>query len=260
MTIVQKISSVEMALLIRKASYASVATATILIIAKFVAWFVTGATSLLATLIDSLLDALASITNLLAIHYSLRPADLEHRFGHGKLESLAGLMQALFISGSGIFLIRESINKIILPQPLVNTEVGIIVMIFAVIVTALLLKYQYHVIKLTASTAIRADSMHYATDLLTNCAVLIALSADRLFNIQQLDPIFALGIAIYILYSAWQIAWEAAQILIDRELTDKERDLITSIARNHPQVFGISELKSRRAGNTILLLAKSSLS
>ncbi|CAK0761869.1 Cation-efflux pump FieF [Gammaproteobacteria bacterium] len=253
MTELSNVSPSEAGVLLRRASRASVATAMILVFAKLGAWLATGAASLLATLIDSLLDTLASLTNLLALHYALQPADREHRFGHGKLESLAGLAQALFIGGSGMFLISEALNRLFHPRPLTNTGIGIMVMVFAMIATYLLLRFQHRVIRVTSSTAIRADSLHYGTDLLTNGAVLVALAYERLFDWEYLDPILALGIAIYVLYSAGQIAWEAGQLLMDRELPELERELIVRLAREHPEVRGVSELKTRRAGTTVFI-------
>ncbi|CAK0774170.1 Cation-efflux pump FieF [Gammaproteobacteria bacterium] len=238
------------AFLLRRATRASVATALILVLVKLGAWLATGAMSMLATLIDSSLDTLASLTNLVALHYALRPADREHRFGHGKLESLAGLAQALFIGGSGVFLVSESFHRLVHPQPLGNTGVGVAVMVFSMMATLLLLRLQRQVIRATASTAIRADSLHYGTDLLSNGAVLVALACDWLFDWERVDPISALGIAVYVLYSAGQIAWEAGQLLMDHELPEGEREIIVRLAQEHPQVRGVSELKSRRSGTT----------
>ena len=248
------ISSQEIAAnLLRRATHASVATALVLVVIKLGAWLATDATSLLATLIDSSLDALASITNLVALHYALRPADHEHRFGHGKLESLAGLAQALFIGGSGIFLVSTALDHLVHPRPLVNTEIGIGVMIFSILATVLLLRLQRQVIRATDSTAIRADSLHYGTDLLTNGAVLLALAGDWLFDWERLDPIFALAISIYVLYSAFVIAWEAGQLLMDHELPESDRAVILHLAQNHPKVWKISELKTRRSGTTTFI-------
>ncbi|CAK0764029.1 Cation-efflux pump FieF [Gammaproteobacteria bacterium] len=244
------ISPEQAAILLRRATRASVATALVLVLIKFGAWFTTGAMSILATLIDSGLDMLASLTNLVAMYYALRPADREHRFGHGKLESLAGLGQALFIGISGLFLVNGAIDRLRYPLPLTNTGVGIAVMIFSIVATFLLLRFQRRVIRATDSVSIRADSLHYGTDLLSNGAVLIALACDWLFDWERVDPVSALGIAFYVLYSAGQIAWEAGQLLMDRELPEEESEAIVRLAREHPLVRGIGELKSRRAGTT----------
>jgi ferrous-iron efflux pump FieF len=239
----------ETARLLRIATYSSVLTASVLIGGKLVAWLMTSSVSVLASLVDSLMDVAASLINLFAVRYSLMPADKEHRFGHGKAESLAGLAQATFIAGSAAFLILHAIDRLMYPHPLEDIAVGIGVMIFAVISTLVLLLIQRHVIKKTGSTAIRADSLHYVTDLFTNLSIIAALALAQ-FGWPGLDPIFAIGIALYILYSAWEIGHEAFQLLLDRELPDDIRNQIKSIAISHAGVHGIHDMRTRKSGQT----------
>lgn len=235
--------------LLRIATYASVATATLLILAKTVAWLLTGSVSVMASLVDSVMDAGASLINLFAVRYSLMPADDEHRFGHGKAEALAGLGQATFIAGSAVFLVLHAFDRLLHPQPLAQIGVGLSVMLFAILATVVLLQIQHYVIKRTNSTAIRADALHYATDLATNSATVLALLLAQL-GWSGLDPLFALGIAAYILYSAYRIAWEALQLLLDRELSAQEREEIESIAQSTPRVLGVHGLRTRQSGQT----------
>ena len=235
--------------LLRIATYASVATATLLILAKTVAWLLTGSVSVMASLVDSVMDAGASLINLFAVRYSLMPADDEHRFGHGKAEALAGLGQATFIAGSAVFLVLHAFDRLLHPQPLAQIGVGLAVMLFAILATVVLLWIQHYVIKRTNSTAIRADALHYATDLATNSATVLALLLAQL-GWSGLDPLFALGIAAYILYSAYHIAWEASQLLLDRELSAQEREQIESIAQSTPRVIGLHGLRTRQSGQT----------
>ena len=242
-------TSSENARLLKIAAAASVTTATVLIGAKLIAWLYTGSVSVLASLIDSLMDIAASIINLLAVRYSLMPADDEHRFGHGKAEQLAGLAQATFIAGSAIFLIFYAIDRLRHPQPLEEVSVGFIVMIISIVATLALLKYQHYVIKKTGSTAIRADALHYATDLLTNVSIIVAL-ALTLYGWQNADAWFAIIIAIYIFYSAWKIASEAFHLLMDRELPIEIQDQIIDIVVSHPDVLGTHDLRTRQSGQT----------
>ena len=237
----------ETARLMRQATYASISVALLLIMAKLIAWGVSDSLSLLATLIDSTLDALASFVNLLAVRHALSPADREHRFGHGKAEALAGLGQAAFIAGSAAFLLLEAARRFINPVPLESYGIGIAVMIFSIGVTLLLLAFQRHVIRKTGSVAISADSLHYRTDLLVNGSVIAALLLAS-FGWVGFDPLFAVGIALYILYSAWEIVKQAFDHLMDRELPDDERENIKSIARAHSKVRGMHDLRSRRSG------------
>ena len=237
----------ENARLMRMATYASVSVALVLILAKLVAWGYSGSLSLLATLIDSSLDGLASLINLFAVRHALSPADREHRFGHGKAEALAGLGQAAFISGSAGFLLLEGVRRFINPEPVLAHGLGIAVMVFSIAATLCLLAFQRHVIRRTGSMAISADALHYRTDLLVNASVIVALLlAAR--GWPGFDALFAIGIALYILYSAWEIVRRAFDHLMDRELPDDEREQIKAIARSHQQVRGMHDLRSRRSG------------
>lgn len=235
--------------LLHLATRASVATAVLLILVKLGAWVVTGSVSVMASLIDSLMDAGASLVNLLAVRYSLQPPDSDHRFGHGKAEALAGLGQAAFIAGSALFLSLHALDRLLNPQPLSQIGVGIAVMIFAMVATGALLTLQHHVIQRTQSTAIRADALHYATDLATNGATLGALALAAL-GWPGLDPVFALVIAGYILYSAYRIASDAVDLLMDRELDPEERTRIRQAASAVPGVLGLHGLRTRRSGQT----------
>jgi len=190
-------------LLVTTATYAAVVVAAFLIMAKFFAWMRTDSLSLQASLIDSLLDMVASIINLLVVRQALKPADDEHRFGHGKAEALGGLGQSTFIAGSAVWLIIDAIHRLIHPHPLQESGTGSVVMIIAIILTLLLVIYQRYVIKRTRSLAISADSLHYLGDLYTNIGVLISLNISVLFGWTRLDSLVGAGIAGYILYTSW---------------------------------------------------------
>jgi ferrous-iron efflux pump FieF len=238
--------------LLRLATYASVATAAILIAAKLAAALMTGSVSVLASLVDSMMDVAASIVNLLAVHYSLQPPDRDHRFGHGKAEPLAGLVQAAFVAGSAVFLVLHAVDRLLYPQPINDAMVGVSVLLFAMVATGVLLLFQRYVVRRTRSTAIRADALHYATDLLTNAATIAALGLAVL-GWPSADPVFAIGIACYILYSAGQIGHESIQLLMDRELSPEVHDQIKRIVRDHPQVRGVHDVRTRSSGQTYFI-------
>ncbi len=238
--------------LMRLATYASMTVAIVLILTKAVAWVMTDSVSLMATLIDSCLDALASLVNLIAVRHALTPADKQHRFGHGKAEALAGLGQATFIAGSALFLVLEAIAHLWHPKPLSSMGIGIGVMVISILATLALLIFQRHVISKTGSTAIKADHLHYKTDLLVNGSVIVALLLAW-YGWPGFDPAFALGIAAYILYSAWEIASESLDLLMDRELPVEDRERIKAIARNHPQTRGMHDLRTRKSGTTVFI-------
>ena len=241
--------SLDRAGLLKLASVASVVTAGILIVAKLAAYAVTGSVSLLASLVDSVMDSFASLINLFAIRYSLQPPDAQHRFGHGKAEPLAGLAQSAFIAGSAIFLVFHAIDRLQHSRALEQIGVGVVVMAVAIVMTLGLLAIQRYVIRRTGSTAIRADSLHYLTDLLTNMSVLLALYLSSL-GWTWADPVFAIAVAIYIFYSAFQIGHEAFQQLMDRQLPDDVLKEIRATAMRHPEVNGTHELRTRQAGHT----------
>ena len=234
--------------LLRLATGAALATALILALAKAVAWWLSGSVSLLAGLTGSLLDGAASLINLVAVHYSLRPADDDHRYGHGKAEALAGLSQAVFIGGSAVLVGVHGVQRLLDPQPLGTPTVGIAVMILSIVLTAALLLFQRHVIRLTGSTAISADALHYRSDLLLNGSILLALLLAG-FGWTQLDALFGIGIAFIILWSAWCIARESAGVLMDQELEPQVSERMHALACAVPGVLGAHDLRTRRSGS-----------
>jgi ferrous-iron efflux pump FieF len=248
-----KPQQIDKARLMRLATYASVATAVSLILAKLLAWFITDSVSILATLVDSSLDVLASVVNLIAVHHALQPADREHRFGHGKAEPLAGLGQSMFIAGSAGILLLQGINRLLNPQPLeAGLELGVGVMVFSIIASLALYSFQRYVVRQTGSTAIQADALHYKTDVLVNGSVIVALLLT-FYGWPQFDPIFAIAIALYILYSAWHIVRESINLLMDHELPDEDRQKISALVINHPDAIGLHDLRTRRSGTTVFV-------
>ncbi|NIF27744.1 cation diffusion facilitator family transporter [Pantoea sp. Tr-811] len=241
-------TSAEHQRLLRLATRASLAVASILVLSKAVAWWLSGSVSLLAGLTDSALDAVASFLNLLAVHYALRPADDDHRFGHGKAEALAGMAQALFIGVSAVLIGVQAAERLQAPQPLGDTAIGIAVMLLSLALTVALLLFQRKVIRLTGSTAVRADSLHYRSDLLLNGSILLALLLAG-FGWPQLDALFGLGIALYILWSAVQIARESTAILMDKALPDAIGEAMVELVLGIPGVKGVHDLRTRVSGN-----------
>jgi len=235
--------------LLRLATYWSVSTALLLIVVKAVVWLNTGSVALLASLIDSLMDAAASVINLLAVSYALQPADKEHAFGHGKAESLAGLAQAAFITGSAVLLLFECVDRLISPRPVQDAALGIGVMLFATVATLVLLGIQRYVIRKTDSVAIRADSLHYTMDVLVNLAVIVALGLSMV-GIGWADGVFGFGLGLFIIYGAYGIGWDSVQHLMDRALPDGVEQSIAALALRHPQVRAVHDLRTRRSGQT----------
>jgi len=237
----------EYARLVTIAAWTATLVATLLLIVKVAAWWVTGSVSLLASLIDSMLDIAASVVNLVVLRYSLQPADREHAFGHGKAESLAALAQAMFISGSACFLILNGVDRFFRPHELKAPEYGIYVSLLAIVVTFALVLFQRHVVKKTGSQAIAADSLHYQSDLYMNGAIMVALGLSW-FGVKQADAVFAIGIGGFILYSAFKMVKEAIQTLLDRQLPEEEIAQIRQISLSVDGVLGIHDVRTRMSG------------
>ena len=236
--------------LLKQATYASVATASVLIFAKLIVWFMTGSMSLLATLLDSTMDVLASLITLFAVRIAITPADDDHHFGHGKAEQLAVLAQSAFIGGSAVVLLLNTLDRITGDEIIVENEsAGIVVMIFSLVATLALLAFQRHVIKKTDSPAIKSDSLHYQVDLLTNIAVLLALAGSGL-GYPQMDNILALLIGAYMLFSVRTLAWEAIKQLMDQALPEEDLREIERRALSIDGVLGIHNVRTRVSGTT----------
>ena len=234
--------------LLRLATRASVAVACTLIVAKAIAWWLSGSVSMLAGLTDSALDGIASLLNLLAVHYALRPADEDHRYGHGKAESLAGMAQALFIGGSAVLIALQAFDRLKHPEPVGAPWISIGVIVFSLALTLVLLMLQHRVVKATGSNAVRADSLHYRSDLLLNGSILVALVLAGV-GWHQMDAWFGLGIAAYIFWSAIQIARESFKVLMDEELPPDVSQHMLELACSVPGVLGAHDLRTRVSGN-----------
>jgi len=251
-TAAQHLSPEETAYWMKIATYASASVACVLIVAKLFAWVWTDSVSLLATLMDSCLDAIASLITLFAVRHALEPADHDHRFGHGKAEALAGLAQSMFITGSALFLLLEASVRFFHPQDIEGSNIGIAIMIFSIILTLGLLTLQRYVVRKTGSTAIAADALHYKSDLYMNASVILALVL-AVYGWQGFDAVFGIAIAFYIVYSAYEIIKHAMHDLMDHELSDNDRQKIRDIVSKHPQAHGMHDLRTRKSGTTVFI-------
>jgi ferrous-iron efflux pump FieF len=231
------------------ASVAAVGTASLLITAKLIAWLMTDSSSLLASLTDSFMDVSASLINLFAIRYALVPADEEHKFGHGKAESLAGLVQSAFISGSALLLVMHGISSLLKQDPIVRLEAGIWVSAGSIVLTLALVTFQRWVVARTGSVAIKADMLHYRSDLLLNAGVLLALvlAGQGWF---WADGLFAIVIGLFLVWGAIQIGYESVQALLDRQLPEEEQARIITLCCQVPGVHGVHDLRTRQSGPT----------
>lgn len=233
-----------------RAATASLVLATLLAILKLVAAVATGSLAILSSLIDSLADIVASAITFVAVRVSQQPPDRVHRFGHGKAESLSALAQAAAVAGSAVFVLVDAVRRFGTPEPLASTGLGVAVMAFATVATLALVVFQRHVVKVTGSHAISADSLHYRADLLTNLSVVASLLVVRWSGLPWVDPAVGTAIALYLGWHAAAIGRRAVAVLMDEELSPEVRARIKAIVLAHPEVRGVHDLRTRAAGDT----------
>jgi ferrous-iron efflux pump FieF len=239
--------------LMKAASYASVGVAAVLIAIKAGAYVATDSAAMMASLVDSLLDIVASLVNLFALRHALEPADSEHRFGHGKAEALAGLAQSAAIAGSSVFLLLEASERLLHPHVVQAGEIGIGVSLVAIVLTYALVIFQRHVAARTGSIVVSADSLHYVGDLLSNGAAALAILLSVAFGIVHADGVFCGLIGLYILGGSWSIFRKSFDMLMDHELPEAERRRIGAVVLGHPEVKSFHDLRTRRAGTQIFI-------
>ncbi|MCP4985815.1 MAG: cation diffusion facilitator family transporter [Colwellia sp.] len=243
-----KASSDDYAFWVRLAAISSSSTALILVVIKLYAWLVTDSSAMLASTTDSILDLFASVMSIVILRFALAPADKEHTFGHGKAESLAGLVQASFVLGSAIILIFSGVSRLLNPQEIVQSEVAIWVTIISIMLTLALVGFQRYVIKRTGSIIISGDALHYQSDLLLNLGVLVAIVLSQGYWLQA-DGVFTIAVALYLVFGASQIMIQSISQLMDSELSDEELTQIKAIVSDHTQAIGIHELRTRQSGS-----------
>jgi len=233
--------------LIKQAAYASIAVATLLLLSKLVVWSMSDSTSVLSSMLDSLMDIVASVVNFIAIRYALMPADDDHPFGHNKAEGIAALLQAAFICGSITVLLLHVFDRLMNPRELAALPESIGVMVFSALITVALVLYQRWVDARTGSLAVKADSQHYLGDILTNLAAAVALIGTALGWL-WLDPAVALLIALVLLKSVHEIIVLALDVLMDKALEPEQEAQLEQIIMEQPEVRGFHNLKTRQAG------------
>jgi len=234
--------------LTKRAAMASMAMALTLVILKSWASWSTGSVAMLGSLADNVLDLIASFITFLGVRWAAMPADEDHRFGHGKAEALAALIQVILITISALGIAWRAIDRFSIGQPTEGLELGVGVSIFAMAATLALLAYQRHVIRRTGSIAISTDNLHYKSDIVLNLSVIVALVLDQLFGWRLADPIFGLGIAMWLLFGAWRAASHSINQLMDREWPEEERDAFLAATKDYPELAGLHDFRTRHSG------------
>ena len=231
-----------------RAALASVALASVLLVAKAWAAYATDSTAMLGSLADTALDVIASLTTLMGVRIAAQPADLDHRFGHGKAEALVSLAQVALISASAIGILWRAIDRLINRAQTEAMGTGIAVSVLALVLTFVLLWYQRRVIASTGSVAIKTDNVHYKSDLMLNGSVIVALVLDQALHIPGADAIFGIAIALWLAWGAYRASSEAIHQLMDREWPEEERRTFLAAAAEYPELQGLHDLRTRKSG------------
>jgi cation diffusion facilitator family transporter len=234
----------------KRATLVSSSVATVLVIVKLVIGVASGSVAVLASAIDSLLDTLVSIFNFFAIKKSEEHPNEVYQYGKGKIQAIAAVIEGTVITISGIYIIYKAFEKLNSKSVTTLLTPSILVMIFSIIVTYVLVNYLLKVAKETDNLVIKADALHYKTDLWSNAAVLVALGLVSMTGIDAIDAVFGLGIGLYIIYSAYAIIQEGIEILLDRALDGEIVANIGEIISRHPEVTSYHWLKTRTDGTT----------
>ena len=208
----------------------------------------TSSMAMLGSLADSGLDLLASLVVLAGVRIAAVPADRDHRFGHGKAEALAALIQVIIITLSALFIGYRSVGRLINGAQTTDAELGIGVSLIAIAFTFALITYQRYVVRLTGSVAISTDRLHYASDLLLNTSVIAALVLDQYAGMPGADAIFGLLIAAWLLWGAWRASSHSLDQLMDREWPEDQREKFLAAAREYPELAGLHDFRTRTSG------------
>lgn len=235
--------------LTRSAAWASVTVAALLVGLKAHAAWSTGSTAMLGSLADTALDLVASLVTLVGVWVAARPDDAGHRFGHGKAEALAAIVQVVLISVSALGLAARAVEEYLAGSRTAEAGEGIAVSISALAATLALLVWQRHVIRRTGSLAIATDHVHYQSDLLLNAAVIAALALDQYLGLAGADPLFGLGIALWLGWGAWRASHRAIDELMDKEWPEAKRAHFIAVAARHPELRGMHDLRTRTSGD-----------
>ena len=235
--------------LTRSAAFASIAMALFLGVLKAWAAWRTGSTAMLGSLADTALDLIASVATLIGVWVAAQPADEEHRFGHGKAEAVAAMVQVFLIVLSASGIAFRAVSRLVEGGTTEAAGDGILVSLVAIAATFALLAWQRHVIRRTGSVAIKTDNVHYKSDLMLNLAVIAALVLDQMLGFPAADPLFGLAIAAWLLWGAWRASSEAIDHLMDKEWPEEKRLRFVEAAATHPELSKLHDLRTRTSGD-----------
>jgi cation diffusion facilitator family transporter len=242
------LTTAQSARLTRQVTVMSVATAAVLVAVKTVVWLASGSVALLASTADSGLDLIASGATFFAVRYAAAPPDAEHRFGHGKAEAFASLIQAGLVFASAALIGQQAIRHILSPRPIEQTGWAIAVMVLSTVLTAVLIAAQTRVLNRAASVAVSADRAHYFADLASNLIALAGIGAVAAFGWASLDALAGLAVAVILLWGAVTVFRQSSNQLMDHELPEDARARIAALMTQDPRISDVHQLRTRASG------------
>ncbi len=237
----------------KKATVVSTSVAGVLVLLKMTVGVLSGSVAVLASAIDSFLDLTVSLFNYFAIHNAEKNPDENFHFGRSKIEPLAAVIEGTVISFSAFFILYEALEKIIHPHEMQYMAESIYVMIASIIITGFLVAFLIYVAKKTNNMVIKADALHYKTDIFSNGAVLFALGAVAYTGEGLIDPILGVAIAFYMIYSAYPIIKEGILMLLDAALSPEDIKKIEKVIWSEPDITGFHDLRTRESGSHIFI-------
>lgn len=237
----------------RRITLWSVATAAVLIILKGAAFAASGSVALLSSLADSGLDLVASLITFWAVRYAAAPPDAEHRFGHGKAEAVASLVQAALVFASAALVGREAVDRLIHPVEIQQGGWAVAVMVASIVLTGALVAAQDRALRQTGSVAVEGDRAHYFADLAANVVALVGIAGAAWLGFGQLDAIAGLIVCVWLLWGAFGVLRNAADHLLDRGLEADQRARIVALATDDPDVIGVHQLRTRISGPVVMI-------
>ena len=234
--------------LTRAVTLLSVAVALSLVTVKLLVWLVSGSVALLASTADSALDLVASSATFFAVRYAAAPPDAEHRYGHGKAEAFASLVQAGLVFASAALVGEEAVLRLLHPHPAAHEAWALAVMVLSIVMTAGLIAAQTRLLSRASSVAVSSDRTHYAADLASNVIVLAGIGLAGLLHAPALDAVAALVVTAILLWGAVAVFREASNQLLDHELATSSRARIISRVLEDPHILDVHQVRTRASG------------
>ena len=235
--------------------YFAMVMSLVLVILKGIIGFLSGSLAIIGSALDSFMDMFVSGVNAVALRLSERPGSKRFAYGLGKVQGFAAIFEGIVVGASGIFLgwngYKNFVGHVVPRVELIE----ILTMIVAIMGTGIIMWNFLRIARVTESLIIRADALHYSSDLIMNGGILAALLGLKFFGWWWADAIFAIGIAIWIIKNAIPIIWSGVSMLLDRALAEEDIAMIESLFRERKELKSFHYLKTRQSGDDIFIEA-----